>query len=181
MDEISRRDFVKQSGQVATGGVVVAAVAANALSAAAALDDLRNKLIAALGDLFVPSAPSDPGYKDLERYGITDYVLKSLPVESATLEQFNETARQFFGGASFLELDPKQKEQYLAFILDAEKIADANTRRQLVGLYRVARTRILNVYYQNFPEHEVKHNPDGTIVSKPGDTHQIPIPIQSRS
>ena len=46
----------------------------------------------------------------------------------------------------------------------------------LLAFYRAARRRILTVYFQNYPEHEVKHNPDGTIVFKPGDTHQITNP-----
>ena len=153
------------------------ASSAEVLARAAPSGDLPQTLVAALGDLFVPSAPGDPGYKDLEKYGITEYVLKNLPVgEGSLLEGFNETAKQFFGGKSFLELDEKQKEQYLELVLDEKKITDPQVRAQLLAFYRAARTRILTVYFQNYPEHEVKYNPDGTIIFKAGDTHQITNP-----
>ncbi len=174
MDDINRRDFLKQSG---LGALVLTASSAELLGRAVPAADLQQTLVAALGDLFVPSAPGDPGYKDLEKHGITEYVLKNLPVgEGGLLEGFNETAKQFFGGKSFLELDEKQKEQYLELVLDEHKIADPKVRSQLLAFYRAARRRILTVYFQNYPEHEVKHNPDGTIVFKPGDTHQITNP-----
>jgi hypothetical protein len=32
-------------------------------------------VVSALGDLFIPSAPNDPGYKELEQYGITEQSL----------------------------------------------------------------------------------------------------------
>ncbi len=174
MDDINRRDFLKQSG---LGTLILTASSAELLGRAVPAADLQQTLVAALGDLFVPSAPGDPGYKDLEKHGITEYVLKNLPVgEGGLLEGFNETAKQFFGGKSFLELDEKQKEQYLELVLDEHKIADPKVRSQLLAFYRAARRRILTVYFQNYPEHEVKHNPDGTIVFKPGDTHQITNP-----
>ena len=170
MEDISRRDFLKKS---ALSTLVLTAASSEVVAMAAPAADLQSDIVAALGDLFVPSAPGDPGYEDLEKYGITEYVLKNLPLQGDVLETFNETAKQFFGGKSFLELDEKQKEQYLGYILDAQKIMDAQARTQLLAFYRAARTRILTVYYRNYPEHEVKHNPDGTIIFKPGDTHQI--------
>jgi len=173
MEDISRRDFLKKS---ALSTLVLTAASSEMMAMAAPSGDLQQNIVAALGGLFVPSASGDPGYKDLEKYGITEYVLKSLPIQGDLLEKFNETAKQFFGGKGFLELDEKQKEQYLGNILDAQKITDAQTRTQLLAFYRAARTRILTVYYQNYPEHEVKHNADGTIVFKPGDTHQITNP-----
>ncbi len=174
MEDITRRDFLKQS---ALGTLVFTAASSEMLAMATTPADLQQNLVGALGNLFVPSAAGDPGYKDLEKYGITEYVLKNLPVaDGGLLEKFNETAKQFFSGKGFLELDEKQKEQYLGYILDAQKITDAQTRTQLLAFYRAARTRVLTVYYQNFPEHEVKHNPDGTIIFKPGDTHQIANP-----
>ena len=173
MEEISRRDFLKET---ALGTLVFTAASSEVLSMAATPSGVQQNIVAALGDLFVPSAPGDPGYKELEKYGITDYVLKNLPLEESLFKTFNETAKQFFEGKSFLELDDKQKEQYLGHILDAQKITDATARTQLLSFYRIARTQLLNVYYKNYPEHEVKHNPDGTIIFKPGDLHQITNP-----
>ena len=108
MDEISRRDFVKQS---ALGTLILAGAASEVLAMAAPLDvDLRHQIVAALGDVFVPSASGDPGYKDLEKYGISDYVLKNnFPEGNETLGQFNETAKEYFDGKRFLDLDEKQK------------------------------------------------------------------------
>ena len=174
MDDISRREFVKQS---TLGTLILAGAVSEALSMAAPDSALQHSIAAALGDLFVPSVPRDPGYKDLEKYGITDYVLKNLPVgEGGVLEKFNETARQFFEGKSFLDLDEKQKERYVEVILDAHKISDASARAELMTFYRAARTRILTVYYQNYPENEIKHSASGEIIFKPGDTHQITNP-----
>jgi len=45
-----------------------------------------------------------------------------------TAAAFNDAAKQFFAGKSFLELDDPQKEQYLELILDA-----ADRRRQAAG------------------------------------------------
>ena len=44
------------------------------------------------------------------------------------------------------------------------------------AFYRGARTRILKVYYSNYPAHEVKRNAAGEAILKPGDTHQISNP-----
>src|SRR5262249_48176818 len=42
--------------------------------------------------------------------------------------------------------------------------------------YRAARGRILEVYYKNYPEHELKRNDRGELIFKPGDTHQVSDP-----
>src|SRR3990167_3362202 len=76
-EEITRREFVKQS-------VVWTAMLAGASTGALALPpppvDLARAVVGELGGLFIPSRPGDPGYKDLEQHGITEYVLKNLPV-----------------------------------------------------------------------------------------------------
>ena len=102
-DEIYRREFVKRS--VAGSAAIAAgssALLASATAATAALDlDKRHQLVAVLGDLFVPSAPGDPGYKDLEQYGITDYVLKNLKLSDDLVQAFNDGAKQLFAGKTF--------------------------------------------------------------------------------
>ena len=187
-EEITRREFVKQS---VVGTAVLAGASSGAMAMASpAAASLPNTVVSALGSLLIPSAPGDPGYKDLEQYGITDYVMKNLlgggregageephPAGGGALaEEFNTAARQFFEGQSFLELDEKQREQYLELIVEGSKIADAKLRAQLQSFYRSARTRILTVYYQNFAENEVKRNAQGETILKPGDTHQITNP-----
>src|SRR5262249_53678640 len=53
---------------------------------------------------------------------------------------------------------------------------DEEQRRHLQAFYRGARTRILSVYYKNFPEHEAKRNAQGEPILQPGDAHQITNP-----
>lgn len=171
-DEISRRQFVKQT---VVGTAALASVSAEALEAAAAPVDPRKQVIAALGSVFIPSGPGDPGYKELESYGITDYVMKDFSATDA-LDVFNTAARQFLDGKTFLELDEKQREQYLALIVDGKAITDAEQRTRLQTFYRGARARILRVYYGNYPANEVKRNAAGEAVLKPGDIHQISNP-----
>src|SRR5690348_8382328 len=138
-DEISRRQFVKQT---MVGTAALASVSAGALEAAAAPVDPRKQVVAALGSLFIPSGPGDPGYKELESYGITDHVMNDFQAAEA-VEVFNTAARQFLDGKTFLELDEKQREQYLALIVDGKAITDAEQRSRLQAFYRGARTRIL--------------------------------------
>jgi choline dehydrogenase-like flavoprotein len=171
-DEISRREFVKHT---VVGTAALAGASAGALDAVAATADPNKQIIAALGSVFVPSGPDDPGYKELESHGITDYVMKEFPATDM-LDAFNTAAKQFLDGKTFLELDEKQREQYLALIADGKGISDAEQRAHLQAFYRGARTRILKVYYSNFPANEVKRNAAGEAILKPGDTHQISNP-----
>src|SRR5882672_10800783 len=168
-DEITRREFVKKT----VVGTAVLAGTTGALPLNAA--DSRGKLIAAaLGATFIPSASGDPGYKELEAYGITDYVAKDLPEDA--LEEFSSAAKQFFDGKTFLDLDDKQREQYLELVIDGSRITDAQERSRLQSFYRATRDRILSVYYKNFPESFLQRNDKGEIVHKAGDTHQISNP-----
>ena len=195
-EEISRREFVKQT---AAGTALLAGAASGALGlAASALDDPSKPVVAALGNLLIPSDPGSPGYKDLEQYGITDYVMKNLLGGSrggggeeeggpapgvkqptagmAVLAEFNEGARQFFNGKTFLDLDENQQGQYLELVAQGSKITDEKQRVQLQTFYRAARVRILTVYYQNYPENAPKRDANGAAILKPGDTHQITNP-----
>src|ERR1700722_13354039 len=172
-NELNRRDFVKQT---VAGTAVLAGVSASALEAAAAAPmDPNKQIVSALGSVFVPSKPGDPGYKELEAHGITDYVMEKLPVTDS-LDAFNTSAKQFFDGKAFLDLDDKQREQYLALIVEGNKIADAEQRARLQAFYRGARSRILRVYYSNYPANQVKLNAAGEAILRPGDTHQISNP-----
>ena len=159
--ELNRRDFVKQT---VVGTAVLAGASAGALEAAAAAPvDPNKQIVAALGAVFVPSKPGDPGYKELEVHGITDYVMQKLPVADA-LDTFNTAAKQYFDGKAFLDLDEKQREQYLTMIVDGKGITDAEQRARLQAFYRGARTRILKVYYSNYPAHEVKRDAAGAAI-----------------
>src|SRR5450432_3370864 len=139
-NDLNRREFVKTT---VAGAAVLASASAGALEAAAAAApmDPNKQIVAALGSVFIPSKPGDPGYAELEEHGITGYVLEKLPV-SDSLDIFNTAAKQFFDGKAFLELDEKQREQYLALIVEGSKITDADQRAHLQTFYRGARSRI---------------------------------------
>jgi choline dehydrogenase-like flavoprotein len=171
--EISRREFVKQT-VVGTAVLAGTSSAAIRLAAAGVPADVNKQVVAALGEIFIPSKAGDPGYKDLESFGITDYAMKSL--SDGVFEIFNGAAKQFFDGKAFLELDGQRREEYLELIIDGNKITDAQQRVQLQTFYRATRARILQVYYKNYPENELKRNEKGELIFKPGDTHQISDP-----
>jgi choline dehydrogenase-like flavoprotein len=142
--------------------------------------DRKKQLISALGALFVPSRASDPGYADLESYGITEYALEDFRVTDAAVDAFNAGAQPLFDGKAFLDLDGKRREEYLNLIIDGRKIADAEQRKSLQGFYQTARRRILFVYYSNYPEHKVKRDLQGLPVVASGDTHQQLNPNSNR-
>ena len=195
-DEIGRREFVKQT---VVGTAALAGASVSALETAAAPMDPNKQIVSALGSMFIPSKPGDPGYAELEPYGISGYVMKptggvvntnasrlinnaaaaaenvqDFPTEG--LEVFNAAAKQFFDGKSFLDLDEKQREQYVTLIVDGGKIADQEQRTHLQTFYRRARARILTVYYKNYPFQAVKRNAAGEPILQAGDTHQITNP-----
>ena len=147
-------------------------------------------VVAALGVLFVPSKPGDPGYAELEPHGISDEVLKNFPLDGVDL--FNTTAAQRFNGRTFLELAEPQRIEYLKVVaggsavadasdgrnygpqpwMSESAIADAALRMKLHAFYRRARQRILAVYYGNFPENRVRRDANDVPILRPGDTHQ---------
>ncbi len=171
-EDISRREFVKQT---VAGTAILAGASSGVMGAAAAAPmDPHKQIISALGTLYVPSKAGDPGYKELEAHGISDYVLQEFP--TAEIDGFNSGSQQFFDGKAFLDLDDKQREQYLTLIADGKGISDAELRAKLQGFYRASRNRILKVYYSNYPLNEVKRNPEGEAILHPGDTHQISNP-----
>ncbi len=182
-EDITRRVFVKKT---AVGTAAVAGATSGVLRTfAAPSDDLPHQIVAALGDLFIPSVPGDPGYKDLERYGITEYVMEGLPVggrassgegSAGVVQDFNNLAKQFFRGKTFLELNWDQRAQYLETVIAGSEITDVKQREQIQGFYRFARLRIMTVYYRNYPEHEIKRNDQGEIIIALGDRHQITNP-----
>lgn len=174
-EEINRREFVKKT-VVATAAL--AGASPSLLGAVSETADRNRQVVSALGALFVPSAAGDPGYRELERYGITAYVMEKLPDDA--IEPFNRGASHFFDGKSFLDLDDKQREQYLEMVASGKQIPDEDLRVTLQGFYRAARTRILSVYYKNFPENDVKWNDQREMVLKPGDLHQISNPNTSK-
>src|SRR5579864_8479293 len=104
---ITRREFGKRAA-LSTALIANAASTTLALSSPApAASDPRHAVVSRLGMLFIPSRPEDPGYKDLESYGITEYILQKFPTDA--IQPFNDSAKEFFSGKTFLELDDRQQ------------------------------------------------------------------------
>ena len=170
----SRRDFLKTVG-VAGTAMVVGGGTPPTMAASSPVD--RKKMISALGDALIPSDPGDPGYKDLDPYGITDEVLRALPdISDADLELFNERCRGMFDGKTFLELTEPQRADYLREIVKGSAVNDPKELGTLRRVYRNTRRRVLGLYYSNFPEHQWPRDKNGMPILKPGDLHQITNP-----
>ena len=171
--DLSRRDFLKAVSVTAA----TAAVAGSTPPLLAAPPVNRHAMIAALGDTLIPSDPGDPGYKDLEPHKITEEVLKALPgVSDADLELLNETAKDKFGGKTFLELDGAQRAQYLHQIIDGTAVSESGQLETLRRVYRNTRRRVVTLYYSNFPEHQWPRDKNGMPILQQGDLHQITNP-----
>jgi hypothetical protein len=174
---ISRREFLKRSGggSVALTAVVPALGFGGGAQESPSLD--RYAIFAALGDTLIPTDPGDPGYKSLERYKITEEVMKGLgSIPDADLEAFNKASAAFFSGRDFLRLTESQRAGYLRLIIDGGKVSDKAQLRTLQKVYRQTRTRVFTVFYRNFPENIIARDQAGVPISKPGDRHQITNP-----
>src|SRR5207253_5281440 len=141
-DEITRRDFVKET--VAGTAAMVGAGMLRASAAGPGEVTPEKQVVSALGSVFVPSKPGDPGYAELEKYGITDFVMKPPAragggeegegrgggagatdwLKPESLAALNNGANAFFGGKAFVDLDEKQREEYLGIVVDGKKITD---------------------------------------------------------
>lgn len=206
-ERISRREFLKSMGAGA-GAIGVSVALPRVLSAASV--DLSNapaadkkQLIAALGDIIVPTAQDDPGYKSLEQYGITDEVLKGLQgISQQDCNVFNAAAGEFYNGKGFLDLNEEQRTEFVHRVVDstpkgsyvgglkygaelevqeatpaaAAALAakfDAGVVQTLQKVFRFTRSRVFLVYYQNFPENHIARDKNKIPILPPGDQHQI--------
>lgn len=175
---VSRREFLKRSG----GGS--AAIAALVPEVSFAKDSAqlpqagkRHAILAALGDTLIPSDPGDPGYKSLEKYRITDEVMKGLSaLPDSDLEAFDTGCGLFFAGRSFLQLTESQRAEYVRFVVEGSRFTDKTQLRTLQRVYRQTRTRVFTVFYQNYPENVIPRDQNGTPILRPGDKHQITNP-----
>jgi hypothetical protein len=176
--DVSRREFLRKGARQGATLAGMAAVTGSetVLEAQRSTSVDRHTVVAALGDTLVPSTP-DPGYKSLEHYNITTEVLKGLAiVRDSDLESFNEGSRPFFGDKTFLQLSEDQREKYLELIIDGSQIEDARLLRTLLKVYRLTRSRVFSVYYQNYPEHIVQRDENDVPILPEGDEHQITNP-----
>ncbi|MGH9901225.1 MAG: twin-arginine translocation signal domain-containing protein [Pyrinomonadaceae bacterium] len=196
---VSRRDFIKTG---AAAGTVTAAGLAGVTAAAGQQRTMRadfpfgdpdfttraregsravpkvnrREILFALGDTLIPSAPGDPGYKDLEWYGITEEVnrrLDELPDDDLGL--FNTSSVAGFK-KKFTELSEGQRADYFNLILQTGGFKDEALQKRLREVYDQSREAVFTVYYQNFPESHWPRDANRVPLLRPGDEHQITNP-----
>ena len=169
-NRLSRRDFVKQASVASAVYWVPPTVGSLAEPAIE-----RLAVVSAMGDALIPSAPGDPGYKDLEAHGISQEVLKGLQgLSDDLLAALNQSSQDLFDGKKMVDLDEKERESYLKEIIGGKSFVDKGTLFKLQTTYKMLRLRILTVYYQNFPENVVPKDSRGGPITK--DLHQISNP-----
>lgn len=197
--EVSRRDFIKKSAS--TGTAVVAGLAGIAPSdkqqfrtgaffpfigldpATQKKDQIqgttkieRRAILFALGDTLIPSAPNDPGYKDLEWHGITGEVDSRLEeLSDKDLYLFNESSTTLFR-KKFIQLSESERPAYLKQVLESGSFKNETLQTRLQGIFSQAREAIFQVYYQNFPEDHWPRDANRVPLLRPGDEHQITNP-----
>lgn len=181
-NKFSRRDFLKVTG---AGSIALLAVSSPVLaSSAAGVQEepvsARHALFAALGDTLIPTEPNDPGYRSLERYKITEEVMKGLEaVKDSDLEAFDKGSEAFFG-KSFVALTQEKRAEYLRLVIDGSKFTDKAQVKVIQRVYRQTRARVFTIFYQNFPENVVARDDNGIPIVKAGNVHQITNPNTRR-
>lgn len=197
-ERITRREFLKETG-AGTLGVGIALpqmLSAQAVdySQAPAVD--RKQLVAALADTIIPTADGYPGYRRLERHGISDEVLKGLTgIRSEEFNVFNAAAREYFA-EPFVELKEEDRTAFLEVVVESFPLGTfavgienppqkhgpsdqlpAKVGKDVVGkiqkVFRLTRLRVMTVFYQNFPEHRIGRDQNDIPLLPTGDLHQI--------
>jgi hypothetical protein len=139
----------------------------------------RQAVLFALGDTLIPSAPGDPGYRDLEWYGITEEVSRRLAeLPDSDLDLFNRSSAAEHG-KPFADLPEAKRAEHINMILKAGAIKDEAEQKRLKDIYSHARELIFTVYYQNFPEDHWPRDGNRVPLLRPGDQHQITNPNTS--
>src|ERR1035437_6585419 len=172
----SRRGFLKQ-----TATVLTTTVSAQTLAAAPQTGTAPKPLdvVAALGDVIIPTdGAMYPGYKRLEANGISARVLDQLRhldrVTPADLSLLNDSARSF-PGKTLLDSDERGRVSYIeTLFMPAESVQstlDAGTIKSLQRILKLARDRILTVFYRNFPNDAVDRDENGVPI--PNKPHEI--------
>lgn len=197
---VSRREFIKYSASAGTATVADLAALKSTTGAgdhsilagesrpSSSLTTLDNRqrdkeptidrraILFAIGDTLIPSVPGDPGYKDLEWYGITAEVERRIEnVTDEELKLFNEASTPLFG-KKFTELSEVDRAQYLHRIIAATGFADKVLHEKLMTVYTSTREAVFLTYYQNFPQDRWPFDSMGVPLLKPGDIHQITNP-----
>lgn len=199
---VSRRDFIKTS---ATAGTVTIAGMAGVKAIGAGQDNPtpanvsggrpdtatpgqastreqtfprvnRQAILFAIGDTLIPSTPGDPGYKDLEFYGITEEINRRLDeFPDADLDIFNKSSAGPFG-SHFTQLAPNRRADYFNQILQAGAFKDETLQKKLKEVYSHVRELVFTVYYQNFPEDRWPNDSNRVPLPGPDTAHQVTNP-----
>jgi hypothetical protein len=135
----------------------------------------RRAILFAIGDTLIPSAPRDPGYKDLEWYGITEEISRWLEMSDEDLSLFNKSSVGPLK-KKFTELSERERGDYFNLILKEGSFKDDNLQGKLKAIYGAAREAVFTVYYQNFPQNSWPRDANRVPLVRPGDTHQITNP-----
>jgi hypothetical protein len=136
----------------------------------------RHAVLFALGDTLIPSAPGDPGFRDLEWYGITEEVSRRLQdLADEDLAFFNKSSVAVHE-KPFAELPESKRAEYIREILKANASKDEGQQKKLKDTYNHARELIFTVYYQNFPEDHWPRDAHRVPLLHSGDQHQITNP-----
>lgn len=178
----TRREFLQATGSGAlvwiagSDGKALASTGAQRENAEAVPpEQMAQKVVAALGDTLIPSDQGDPGYRDLEKYHITAEVMKRLPVAPEQLLAFHRAARDLLG-TEFAYLSGASRERFLYQVIKGNGFSDPKLLQTCRDVYELCRTRVFQVFYQNFPENTVPRDANDAPILKPGDTHQITNP-----
>ncbi len=135
----------------------------------------RNAILFAMGDTLIPSAPADPGYRDLEWYGITDEISRRIEVSDDDLDHFNRSSAELLR-KKFTELAESRRADYFnRIVLDSGSKNDS-AQKKLRETYSHVREMVFTVYYQNFPQHSWPRDSNRAPLLRPGDRHQITNP-----
>jgi hypothetical protein len=195
---VSRREFIKQSASAGTATVAGLAAMQSSSSAFTTSPDVpprdvpsspsllaqtdeeptvdRRAILFAIGDTLIPSAPGDPGYKDLEWHGISAEVERRMEgVTDDDLKLFNDSSVTGFG-KKFTELSEVDRASYFNRIIMPDGFADKPLQDKLRAVYSNTREAVFLTYYQNYPQDRWPFDGKRVPLLKPGDTHQITNP-----
>ena len=215
----TRRQFLKRTG-LSVASVSVLVEEGRGKSLQQYLEEISPDLeprdvIAALGDTLIPTyEPDYLGYRRLEKYGITEEVLKGLKgLGKKDFLTFNAVSKDFFG-KPFMELDEEKRADYVDFVMslfpegsfgvsdfnalsrteshnrdvsdlvesaeliDEPKELDKQVAMVLQRIFKLCRTRVLTVFYRNFPYHTIERDAEGMPIPTDQE-HQIINPNKS--
>ncbi|HWP44742.1 MAG TPA: hypothetical protein VNO14_15950 [Blastocatellia bacterium] len=136
----------------------------------------RKAILFAIGDTLIPSAPGDPGYRDLEWYGIAEAVERWMDeMSDDDLALFNSSSAGPLK-KEFTKLSEQERADYFNMILKEGSFKDEALQGKLKAVYDATREAVFTVYYQNFPQNSWPRDSNGVPLLRPGDTRQITNP-----